>query len=137
MTTNIFNKFSREEKDNTQVREYKSVFDEMECEEKEIQVVWVLKHSQYKRALKIAKVHELDSLKIDLLKLRFDLNKQIVTEKDSLIAAYSRGYERYLKLWEETSIKLEEAEVKAVKRFRNGLIAGTIVTAVVGALFAK
>ena len=102
--------------------------------------LWVLKHNQYKRALKIAKVHELDSLKIDLLELRFDLNKQIVTEKDSLIAAYNRGYERYLKLWEETSVKLEEAEVKAAKRsdfFQYGFIAGTIVTAVVGASLVK
>ncbi len=102
--------------------------------------LWVLKHSQYKRVLKIAKVHGIDSLKIDLLKLRFDLNKQIVTEKDSLIAAYSRGYERYLKLWEETSVKLEEAEVKAAKRsdfFQYGFIAGTIVTAVVGASLVK
>lgn len=102
--------------------------------------LWVFKHSQYKRAIKSAKNYEIDSLKINLLEQRFDLQRQVLSEKDSVISAYKNGYQRYLKLWEETSFQLEEAEVKASQRLgylQAGVIIGAIVTAAIGASIVK
>ena len=91
--------------------------------------LWVLKNEQYKRALKIAKRQQIDSLKIDVLEGKIDLYQQIGTEKYSLVLAYKEGYIHYRDLWEKTSFELEEAEVKASKRWRffeGGFVAGVV-----------
>lgn len=97
--------------------------------------LWVLKHSQYKRMLKIAKKFEIDSTRIEILEKKDNIYQLISSEKDSLIIVYQTGYEHYRDLWKETSFQLEEAEVKAAQRFKfaqYGFVAGSLLTALVG-----
>lgn len=104
-----------------------------------LDTLWVLKHSQYKKAIEIARLHELDTATIELLKRKFGLQQEVSAQKDSLIVLYKEGYFHYRDLWQETDEKLEEAEVKASKRwtfFQWGFVTGAIATAVTAALVA-
>ena len=102
-----------------------------------LDTLWILKNSQYKKAVKIAKRQQIDSQKVTILEEKEALYKKIGVEKDSLISTYRKGYLHYRDLWTDTSFKLEEAEVKASKRWRyleGGFVAGILVTVAVTAL---
>ncbi len=92
---------------------------------------WILGHKEYKSFIKIARYHEIDTERINLLSQKIALLDSITTEKDSVIALYQEGYIHYRDLWTDTSFKLEEAEVKASKRwrfFQVGFLVGTAAT---------
>jgi hypothetical protein len=83
--------------------------------------VWVLNHNQYKNAIKTAIKQDLDSTMAAILARKTQLLNEILAEKDSVIALNREGYLHYRDLWEETDLKLEEAEIKAAQRWRFGL----------------
>ena len=92
---------------------------------------WILGHKEYKNFIKISRYYEIDSERIDLLNQKIVLLDSITTEKDSVIALYREGYVHYRDLWTDTSFKLEEAEVKASKRwqfFQVGFLVGAVAT---------
>lgn len=82
--------------------------------------VWILKNSQYNRAIKIAMKQEIDSSSAALLEQKVILLNQIIAEQDSLITLNRQGYLHYRDLWQTTDLKLEEAEIKASHRWRWG-----------------
>lgn len=97
--------------------------------------LWLLKNSQYKTALKIAKKQEIDSARVSLLAQQVAIHKQIGAEKDSIIALNRAGYLHYRDLWNETDRKLEEEEIKSARNFRWGFYVGAAVSVVIVTAF--
>lgn len=87
---------------------------------------WVLKSSQYDRALKNAAELENANETIQTLELKAANQQEIITKKDSTIADLNEGFERYKDLWEETDRKLEESEVKVLKLRRFTFLSGIL-----------
>jgi hypothetical protein len=97
---------------------------------------WLLKNSQYNKAIQTAKKLEIADATIDKFEAN-ELNyKNLIAEKDSMIQAYKKGYDHYKVLWEETDVKLEKAEIKNLGQWRmafTGFYLGTILTILAGA----
>ncbi len=99
--------------------------------------LWILKNSQYKKMLRLAKTNELCDKEISILKKKSELKQLLISEQDSLKNIYKEGYDHYRKLWKETDINLERARIDASKRWlfmQYGFYSGVIITAVVAAL---
>lgn len=101
--------------------------------------VWLLTHSQYKEAVKQGRKLELaDSINV-LLELKNEKLQDVIAEKDSIITLSQRGYHHYRDLWQQTDRELEEAEIKAAKRWRFavvGFMVGAGAAALTGAALA-
>ncbi len=101
--------------------------------------LWVLKNSQYKKAIKIALKLEIDSTLVVLLEQKHIKLWEIISAKDSIIVLTKEGYIHYRDLWEETDRALEEAEIKAASRWRFvtiGFYVGTILTGLTAGVLA-
>ena len=99
--------------------------------------LWILKNSQYKMKIKLAKKNELTGKEISTLKKKIELKQMLMSEQDSLKNIYKEGYDHYRKLWKETDFNLEQARIDASKRWlfmQYGFYGGVIITAVVSAL---
>ena len=97
---------------------------------------WIMKNSQYIRSLKIAGRQEIDSIEISLLIKKLELYDLLKAEKDTIVNFFKDGYVHYRDLWEDTSKKLEDAEIRASKRwlfFESGLILGALAIIIVNA----
>lgn len=101
-----------------------------------LDTLWLLRNSQFKRAVKIAKKAEIDSATAALLEQKTVLLNEILVEKDSLIALNRKGYIHYRDLWEKTDRELEEVEVKNDKLKRSRMMFA-LVGAVLGAVAVK
>lgn len=93
--------------------------------------LWIFNQKTYKNAVtkalqlevadSLAKQHELKAAALEA----------VVVEKDTIIAMAREGYIHYRDLWEETDLKLEEAEVKNAKRWQVvfwGFVTGAVTT---------
>jgi hypothetical protein len=93
---------------------------------------WVLKSSQYDKAiqngLELRKANEM----IETLEQQNQAFRNIIVKKDSTITDLTAGYERYKTMWEETDKKLEDAEVRILKQRRRSFVIGILGLAVGG-----
>ncbi len=101
-----------------------------------LDTLWLLKHTQYKRALKLAKKSEIDSTMVALLEQKQALLSEIITQKDSLIALHREGYVHYRELWDKTDRELEAVEIQNGKLKRSRILFA-LVGAVLGAAAVK
>ncbi len=85
--------------------------------------LWVLKHSQYMRALSIAQKFAVTDSMLMLQEMKIQKLNAVIAEKDSIIELNKAGFERYRGLWEESDKKLEKTRIKLVKARRMTLIA--------------
>jgi len=95
---------------------------------------WVLKDSQYQKALEFAKNDSLSRAMEEVLREKIQLMGLMVSHKDSTIAFYRDGYHHYTALWKETDKELEAAEVKSSQRFSYfnvGFVLGVIAAGTV------
>lgn len=102
--------------------------------------LWILKNSQYKNMVKLAKANELTDKEISVLKKKIELKQLLAEEQDSLKNIYKEGYNHYKTLWEKTDFNLEKARIEASKRWlflQYGFYGGIVLTAVVAVLLSK
>ncbi len=100
----------------------------------------VVKYSEMKEAIKASKHLEIADTMIILLEEKTERLKQIINEKDSIIALNREGYIHYRDLWETTDLELEEAQIRIeeLKRSRlktgimSGLLTGVLTVAIIG-----
>lgn len=101
-----------------------------------LDTLWLLKHAQYKRALKLAKKSEIDSTMVALLEQKQALLSEIITQKDSIIALQRAGYVHYRELWDKTDRELEAVEIQNGKLKRSRILFA-LVGAALGATAIK
>jgi hypothetical protein len=92
---------------------------------------WVLKHSQYIKALANTEKLQLTEQELTALKRKLELSGTIFQLKDSIIDSLRFGYNHYKERWLQTDIKLEEAEIRASHNwmyFVGGTLSGAILT---------
>lgn len=97
--------------------------------------LWLITNRQLNRSIQTAMKLEIDSSMTALLQRKVELLNQIIVEKDSLIAFNRQGYLHYRDLWEETDYALEEAEIKAARRWRWGMYGFYIGVGIAAAVF--
>lgn len=98
---------------------------------------WVLKNTQYERALKNAISLRLADSTNGLLRGKITRLKAVTVEQDSIIADLRSGYDRYKEKWEACDRSLEESEVAAAKLRRRWIytgVGGVAVGVVIGLL---
>lgn len=87
---------------------------------------WVLKSSQYDKALNNAAELENSKETTRTLELKTNSLQEIIAKKDSTISDLNEGFERYKNLWEETDRKLEDSEVRVLKLRRATFLSGIL-----------
>ncbi|MEJ2634574.1 MAG: hypothetical protein P8184_04710 [Calditrichia bacterium] len=96
--------------------------------------LWILKHNQYKNAIKKAEMLNIADSTNTLLRLKNEKLFQIISAKDSLIALNRLGYLHYRNLWDKTDRELEKAEIKNLGKWRaafTGFMMGSVLTGAV------
>jgi hypothetical protein len=92
---------------------------------------WVLKNSQYKKALANTDKLKITEEQISLMRRKVELSESIYKLKDSIIDTLRYGYDHYKEKWLQTDIKLEQAEIEASRNwmyFTGGTVIGIVIT---------
>lgn len=67
-----------------------------------LDTLWILSHTQYKNAIKIAKKYELTKEIESILQKKNNSLQEIIIQKDSLLSLYISGYLYYKNFWKAT-----------------------------------